>query len=94
MNEIERLKSIDVNGAIAQALREQAERESGCEWCLDDEDNEPEHIGIGTDEWGRECGYLVIGEETFQVNFCPMCGRKLDGGGQDARKGESHEDHI
>jgi post-segregation antitoxin (ccd killing protein) len=33
MNEIERLKSIDVNGAIAQALREQAEREKGCVWC-------------------------------------------------------------
>lgn len=29
MNEIERLKSIDVNGAIAQALREKRERESG-----------------------------------------------------------------
>ena len=31
MNEIERLKSIDVNGAIAQALREQAERRKGNE---------------------------------------------------------------
>ena len=54
MNEIERLKSIDVNGAIAQALREQAEREKGCVWCK--EDNKVFHDGTHFHFFCSYCG--------------------------------------
>lgn len=74
------------------ALREQEEREKGCEYCLDDEDNEPENIGTGLNMFGQECKLLMHEDEPICViRFCPRCGRKLDGGGQDARKGDSDE---
>ena len=62
MNEIERLKSIDVNGAIAQAIREKQGRESGCEYCDDN-----------LKFWQAQ-----ISGELPNVRFCPMCGKRLE----------------
>lgn len=68
MNEIERLKSIDVNGAIAQALREQAERENGCESCNS-------RFGIATHHIN---GALLQAGTKRIANYCPMCGKRLE----------------
>jgi hypothetical protein len=62
------------------ALREKQEREKGCNACWDDADNEPEYIGAGLDEYGRECRYLTLGEQTIMIHYCPICGRRLEDG--------------
>jgi hypothetical protein len=61
----------------ARALRAEEEREKGCEYCKN-------RFGIATHhvtESGMQAG------TNKAAAFCPMCGRKLDEGGQDARKG-------
>jgi uncharacterized Zn finger protein (UPF0148 family) len=83
MNEIERLKSIDVNGAIAQALRKQAEREKGCEYCLQGED-----LAYGHDSMQRTGRIYLDGKlltadlysesMAVAVCYCPMCGKRLE----------------
>ena len=75
MNEIERLKSIDVNGAIAQAIREKQVRESGCVYCI----SCPEKITAKKERYSHatETG---IAYDNIKVNFCPMCGRLLTEG--------------
>jgi hypothetical protein len=55
------------------ALREQAEREKGCVWCKGDW---TDNFTVIDDDFGQPLTYR-------HVKFCPMCGRKLDGGGQD-----------
>lgn len=74
MNETERLKSIDVNGAIAQALREKQARESGCDYCLA---TWPNHAGGLSDIWhGNQ---LSVGYGIYrEINYCPMCGKRLE----------------
>lgn len=83
MNEIERLKSIDVNGAIAQAIREQAEREKGCECCLQGED-----LAYGHDSMQRTGRIYLDGKlltadlysesMAIAVCYCPICGKRLE----------------
>ena len=75
MNEIERLKNIDVNGAIAKALREQAERSKGCEYC-----NNKFSEQLGAKEWVITVKYYEVGDDGYHYVkpvFCPMCGKSL-----------------
>ena len=72
---------VDACEAALAALRAEEEREKGCEYCKN-------RFGIATHhvtESGMQAG------TNKAAAFCPMCGRKLDGGGQDARKGEAGE---
>lgn len=54
-----------LNHAIA-ALREQEQREQGCDWCWHFS-NDPQHLLSGGNGMYAEIIY----------KFCPMCGRKL-----------------
>lgn len=69
--------------AMHAALRAEAERENGCEKCIDMEDGDAVYTHSSCDG-----GYVV---EWQDCHYCYNCGRKLDGGGQDARKGESRD---
>ena len=53
----------------AEALREQAERSKGCEYCNSEN-------GQGTDIWhGNQ---LSVGYGVYRaIKFCPMCGKSL-----------------
>lgn len=59
------------------ALRAEEEREKGCRYCKGYMFNNP-RTG---EQFATACG--------VPLKHCPNCGRKLDGGGQDARKGEA-----
>ncbi len=49
-----------------------------CDFCLDDEGHEPEFIGAGLNRHNQICHYLMVDDEpTFEIKYCPMCGRKL-----------------
>jgi hypothetical protein len=85
MNEIERLKSIDVNGAISKALRQQAERSSGCVMC----DFSSGDVGPNFDSADEffimrtENGYMLCSDglgvfRQTQITCCPHCGKRLE----------------
>ena len=70
-----------------QALQEKAEREKGCEYCnrgvseLDACDSDGM---MRIDKGNEHCSpYIAVNNETygtsdlFDINYCPMCGRKL-----------------
>jgi hypothetical protein len=62
-------------GMALAALRAQQEREKGCEYCnryntLNESSNQ-------TDIWNGNT--LAVGYGVYRtINFCPMCGRKLE----------------
>ena len=58
----------------AAALREQAER-SGCEYCKDMKYMPFAEHKVYIDGNGK---LDVDSDEDFQLNFCPMCGRRLE----------------
>ena len=78
------LRAIAVNKLALAALREQAEREKGCEYCLQGED-----LAYGQDSVQRTGRIYLDGNlltadlytdsMAVAVCFCPMCGRKLEG---------------
>lgn len=53
--------------------------QKGCVWCKGDW---TDNFTVIDDDFGQPLTYR-------HVKFCPMCGRKLDGGGQGARKREA-----
>lgn len=62
------IKELEAREVAIAALREQEQREQGCEWCFHFE-SDPQHlIGEGNGMYTE----LIY-------NFCPMCGRKLGG---------------
>ena len=82
------------------ALRAEEEREKGCVFCGEERHRIREMFDDGTARILCSMNHYALSVETpadatsesiFPIYFCPMCGRKLDGGGQDARKGDSDE---
>lgn len=76
----------DCRMAIA-AIREQEERERGCEYCNEDRDGYRKMIGAFSitnpfhgNVWNLETRHC----KPRQIYFCPMCGRRL----QQPQKGE------
>lgn len=80
------LRAIAVNKLALAALREQAEREKGCEYCETPgktlhvvECAEPRimlHVsGRYVQMYDEEYPGWV---DNFPIHFCPMCGRKLE----------------
>lgn len=80
------LRAIAVNKLSLAALREQAEREKGCEYCNEDHDEHDYMNGVQTfdngaflvletTEWNDY--YDSFNDIRIAVNFCPQCGRKL-----------------
>lgn len=70
--------------AAISALREQAEREKGCEYCGDPEPNRDciipySNYGIERILCSRDGILLDCYIMERVVKFCPMCGRKLEG---------------
>lgn len=57
------------------ALQEKAEREKGCEYCLRMANMPFEEHDVYIDGNGK---LDVDADEDYQLNFCPMCGRKLE----------------
>lgn len=78
--------AIEVKQKAIQALQEKAEREKGCEYCNSgtvegacDSDGT-----MRVDKGDTHClPYIAVNNETygtsdlFDINYCPMCGRKL-----------------
>jgi hypothetical protein len=62
-----------MDAAIA-ALREKQARESGCDYCLT---TWPNYVGWLSDIWhGNQ---LSVGYGVYrEINYCPMCGAKLE----------------
>lgn len=80
------------------ALRAEEEREKGCVFCGEERHRIREIFDDGTARILCSMNRYALSVETpadatsesiFPIYFCPMCGRKLDGGGQEARKGEA-----
>lgn len=61
----------------AAALREQEERELGCKYCNDRKSicNRDEDIHISGNILRIDIGCYAYSQA--QINFCPMCGRRL-----------------
>ena len=59
------------------ALREQEERERGCEYCNDCKSicNQDEDIHISGNILRIDIGCYAY--SSVKINFCPMCGRRL-----------------
>ncbi len=78
-----RTEICDALKTAMQALREQAEREKGCEYCLQGED-----LAYGLDSMQRTGRIYIDGNlltadlysESMAVAVCccPMCGRRLE----------------
>lgn len=74
---------LGLDGVVA-ALRAQAERDKGCEYCLEHED-----MGWGVDSMKRIGRIYLDGNlltadlysdsMAVAVCYCPMCGKKLEG---------------
>ena len=62
-----------VTEVILNALREQAEREKGCEYCS----NISKYAGFGYAEWFEQKAADDLYEISVDVKFCPNCGRDL-----------------
>lgn len=66
--------SNDMFNLALTALSEKAEREKGCEFC---EDVPSRYRGIRAEGF-----YQVAADEVYnpelQVNFCPVCGKRLE----------------
>jgi hypothetical protein len=65
-----------VKTALA-ALREQAERENGCEWCQEP----PSEWKLGDKIVGFTTQYYEYGDDASHYvrnKFCPMCGKRLE----------------
>ena len=64
---------------ILQALQEKAEREDGCEYCKEFKNlvslGTEHRLEIGEDGIAIWKGVNLV--DVFNINFCPMCGRKL-----------------
>jgi len=60
---------------LFQALREKQEREKGCDYCKTMKNLPFEEHDVYIDGNGK---LDVDDDEDFQLNFCPMCGRKLE----------------
>lgn len=78
--------AIEVKQKAIQALQEKAEREKGCEYCNDYAvDGACDSDGtMRVDKGNEHClPYIAVNNETygtsdlFDINYCPMCGRKL-----------------
>ena len=67
-------RAIDM--AIA-ALREQEQREQGCDWCNDLQSRPCHACSIGYDHF--DCGKGHPRFKMLPYKYCPMCGRKLGG---------------
>ena len=64
-----------VKTALA-ALREKAEREKGCEWCIDMGDFDRfEHYRIDREGNAEVHAHMVLANLS---RFCPMCGKRLE----------------
>lgn len=71
---------MEFTSAAVTALQEQEERERGCEYCHEDGDGYRKMIGAFSitnpfhgDVWNLEARHC----KPRQINFCPMCGRRL-----------------
>ena len=71
---------MEFTSAALSAIQEQEERERGCEYCNEDGDGYRKMIGAFSitnpfhgDVWNLETHYC----KPQQINFCPMCGRRL-----------------
>ena len=66
----------------AEALREQAERSNGCEWCKVGQDNartvwiDGSFDAFTGDSYGEGASHKGIIDR--KVAYCPMCGRRLE----------------
>lgn len=85
-------RAIGAPEELRTLLQEKAHREQGCEYCdfssgscgaiFDGEDD----FFLVTPDNLHEFYIATDGQGVFretQVKFCPICGRKLDGGGED-----------
>ena len=70
----------DACALAVTVLREQEERERGCEYCKEDGNGYRKMIGAFSitnpfhgDVWNLETRHC----KPRQINFCPMCGRRL-----------------
>lgn len=86
--------AIEVKQKAIQALQEKAEREKVCEYC-----NGGAAVGdcdsdgmMRVDKGNEHClPYIAVNNETygtsdlFDINYCPMCGRKLNKAPADER---------
>ena len=68
------LQMASVEMALA-ALQEQAERDKGCEYCSDMKYMPFGEHKVYIDGNGK---LDVDDDEDFQLNFCPMCGKRLE----------------
>lgn len=69
-------RALDI--AIA-ALREQAEREKGCEYCNDQEVIAWDMCNDGiVIESNGKMHMLSGGDWEAEIDFCPMCGKRLE----------------
>ena len=83
MNEIERaikflgyVKGYDIQSAnlAIEALREQAERSKGCDFCLDPDGDNCDN-GLYIDHTNRPA--ITTHDIYVPIDYCPMCGREL-----------------
>src|SRR5574343_60541 len=79
--------AIEVKQKAIQALQEKAEREKGCEYCNGGTaEGACDSDGMmRIDKGDTHClPYIAVNNETygtsdlFDINYCPMCGRKLN----------------
>lgn len=70
-------------------MKIEAELIEGCEFCRGNEEKKIGYIEISCFEFMEkkhltvvvyedESGLEAIDEESFDINYCPMCGRKLE----------------
>ena len=77
---------VDACETALAALRAEEEREKGCEYCTVNKEL-AETLQVDT-----LCAAFTKHTSEMKclcrpLRYCPMCGRKLDGGGQDEPKG-------
>ncbi len=87
---------VDACETALAALRAEEEREKGCEYCTGDfepacDDCPPPWPDARCSACERLKKYSLQRRIREEDAFCRKCGHKLDGGGQDARKGSTHE---
>jgi hypothetical protein len=74
------LATIARNNLAVAALRAEAEREKGCEYCKDPRTFEG--VGVSTKYDDRPhvylCGGISKPEENERFRLCPMCGKRLE----------------
>ena len=86
--------AIEVKQKAIQALQEKAERDKGCKYCNSGTvEGACDSDGMMRIDKGNEhcLPYIAVNNETygtsdlFDINYCPMCGRKLTSAPTDER---------